>query len=176
MLRGPIGNKPPYPNGDGDLFGAGVGNGSFPRILQQLVAGSTSTAGRRGGQEGNGDQSGLPQGLAAMLDIIGAPGPERHLWNEEKQSNNNFGYVWRITHVLFALALSLYMVFMTASNGAQFSRWDNGRATELEVGFRLFWAFAMVQLVLQSTRYLLERGRDPVGAAGWMIMVAGAFP
>lgn len=173
LLRGPIGNNPPYPNGDSNLFGAGVGNGTFPRILRQLVEGSTPKDGRRGGQEGNRDQSGLPQGLAAMLDIIGAPGPER---SEEKQSNHKFGYIWRIMHGLFALALSVYIVFMTAFDGAQFSRLDNGRATELEVGFRFFWAFATAQLVLQSTRYFIERGQRPVGAAGWLSMVAGAFP
>lgn len=173
LLRGPANNTPPHPNDDGSPFGAGVDNDPFPRILQQLVGGSMAMDGGRGG---SGDQGGLPPGLAAMLGAVGNAGPEQGLGNGEKQPSNRSGYAWRITHALFALALGVYMVFMTAFNGARLSRRDNDGATETEVRVRFFWAFATAQLVLQSTRYFLERDRGPVRGEGWMSMVAGVFP
>lgn len=176
LLRGPTGYTPPHPNGDGSLFGAGVGNDPFPRILQQLVGGLMTPDGERPGQIGRGDQSGFPQGMATMLGTLGAASPEQGLGHEEKQRNDTFRYVWRITHALFALALGVYMVVMTAFNGAQFSRRDNGGAIRAEPGVQFFWAFATAQLVLQSTRYFLERDRGPARGEGWMSMLAGAFP
>lgn len=134
------------------------------------------TDGQRRGQEGSGDQTGLPHGLSAMLGAVGAAGPEQGLGYEEKQSNNKFGSVWRMTHALFALALGVYMVYMTAFNGSQFSRPDNDRATESGLRARFFWAFATTQLILQSTRYFLEPDRGHTRAEGRMSMVAGAFP
>lgn len=176
LLRGPTGNNPPHSNSDGSLLGAGVGNDSFPRILQHLVGSSMATDEGRREQRCSGDQSGLPQGLAAMLGAVGATGPEEGPSYEEKQSNNKFGYVWRITHALFALALGICMVSMTPFNGAQFSRWEDSEATRAELGVRFFWAFATAQLILQSTRYFLEGDQGPVRGEGWMGMVAGAFP
>ena len=165
-----------HPNGDGSLFGAGFGNDPFPRILQQLVGGSVAIDGERGWQEGGGEQSGLSQGLAAMLGAVGAAVPEPGLAHKEKQPSSRFGYVWRVTHALFALGLGVCIVFMTAFNGTQFSRRDDEGATGTEVGVQFFWAFATAQLVLQSTRYFLERDRGPMRGEGWMNMVAGAFP
>ena len=40
-------------------------------------------------------------------------------------------------------------------------------------GVNLFWAFATVELVLQSTRYFLERGKTGSGIGGWMGMASG---
>ena len=81
-----------------------------------------------------------------------------------------------MTDVLFALSLGVYMVYMTAFNGAQFSRPDDSKGTEPGVRARFFWAFATTQLILQSTRYFLERDRGPMRTEGWMSMAAEAFP
>lgn len=133
-------------------------------------------AGGRGGQGGIDDQGGLPSGLAAMLGAVGAAGPEQQIGLEGGQPSNRFGYVWTIVHAFSALALGIYMVFTTAFDGAQYSQRDDSGITRTEVGIRFFWAFATAQLVLQSTRYFLERDRGPARGDGWMNMVAGMFP
>lgn len=176
LLRGPTSNNAPYPDGDGSLFGAEVGHDPIPRILQQLVGGPMPIDERRRGQEGSEQQTGLSHSLADMLKAVGAIGSEQGVGYEEKQSNNKFGRVWRMTHVLFALALGVYMVHMTAFNGAQFPQPANGKVTEPGGRTRFFWAFATTQLILQSTRYFLERDRGPMKTEGWMSMIAGAFP
>lgn len=175
FLRSPAHNIPTHPVGDGSSFRVDAGNESFSSILQQLVGGSMAIDRGRGGQQGDGDQSALPPGLSAVLGAFGAVGPAKGLGDVKKQGNDRFGYVWRITHALCAVALGIYMVFVTAFNGAQFSRGDEGGPTGAKAGDRFFWAFATAQLGLQSTRYFLERDGGPLRGEGWISMMAGAF-
>lgn len=132
--------------------------------------------GEREGQGGIGDRGGLPPGLAAMLGAVGATRPEQEIGLGGEQPSNRSGYAWTIVHALSALALGIYMVFTTAFDGARFSQRDDSGVTGTEVGIRFFWAFATAQLVLQSTRYFLERDRGPARGGGWMNMVVGVFP
>ena len=171
----------PHPN-QGGPDGADAGNDPLPKILQRLLGASMTMEGGQGGQGGNGNQRGFPPGLDAMLGAAGAAGaagPEQggqRLGRDKTQSSNRSGYAWNIAHASFALALGVCMVSMTAFNGAQFLRRDEGTATKNEVGIRFFWAFATAQLVLQSTRYFLERDRTPVTDEGWMNIIAGILP
>lgn len=167
LLRGPVDRTPPLDDGSSQ-FGMNVANDLFPNVLQQLMGGSTVMEGGRG-QGGNRDQGGLPPGLAAML---GVDGPSQG----EKQPSNKSKYMWNIAHAFGALALGVYMVFITAFDGAQFSRWDDNRAVKAEAGVRFFWAFVTAQLVLQSSRYYLERDRGALSGEGWMNMIAGIVP
>lgn len=176
LLRGPPDHAPREPDSEEGLFGPGGSNDPMTRMLQQLMGESMTVGGGRGGQGGSRHQGGLPPSLASMLGGVEGVGPEQGFGLGEKAQNDRSGYAWRIAHALFALGLGVYMVFMTAFNGAEFSRREDGEAVRNGVGIRFFWAFATAQLVLQSTRYFLERGGAPPRNGGWLNMAAGIFP
>ncbi len=173
LLRSPANDASRQQDGEAGLFGSGGGNDPMTRMLQQLIGESMTAV---GGQEGIRDPGGLPPGLAAMLGGVEGVGPEQGLGLGEKPPSDRSGYAWRIAHALSALGLGVYMVFMTAFDGAEFSRRGDGKAVRNESGIQFFWAFATAQLVLQSTRYFLERSGAPPRNGGWLSMAAGILP
>lgn len=133
------------------------------RMLQQIM-GASGMPSREEGQEGDG---GLPSGLAAML---GGGAGVRPL---EQKSNEN-AYRWKILHALLALAMGIYITSMTAFNGQRFSQAGAGTGGVDEVGVRFFWTFATAELVLQSSRFFLERGQ--VSQEGFVGFLMGILP
>ena len=89
---------------------------------------------------------------------------------------SNEGYVWRIVHALFALLLALYIALSSTFNGSKLSRSTSLPDNEANSGVtpQLFWIFATAELVLQSTRYFVEKGRLP--ETGWLGMVGSVLP
>lgn len=93
-------------------------------------------------------------------------------------------YLWRIVHAIFSLVLAVYVAYSTSFTGSKLSRTQSqysnvdqpytddfytdhhrdptaGLSANQHVGQRLFWLFATVEIVLQSSRYFLEKGRLP---------------
>jgi len=149
------------PNAPGNAFLGGNGQqqqqqgpgaeGEEPmmQMLQQMMGGA-------GGGEG-----GLPPGLAAML------GGQQQ---DQQPAQDKYGYLWRIVHALFALALGVYITAATTFSGSHFSR---AESLDGEVGVRFFWVFATAELVLQSSRFFMEKGKAPqaglLGGLGAML-------
>ena len=141
------------------------------QMLQQMMGGMP-------GAQGEGPQDGLPPGLAAMLGAreggaAGMPGQQ----GQEDPGKSLEGYLWRIIHALFAFALGIYITALTTFNGAQFSKTDAtimDGAGDGEIGKRLFWIFATAEVVLQSSRYFLEKGTTT--QSGWLGMAAQVLP
>ena len=148
----------------------GMGEGGedpLSRILQQMMAGG-------GGPGGAGGIDGLPPGLAAMFG--GSAGAEA---TQAPSQTDKHGYVWKIVHAVFALALGIYITSMTAFSGSRLSRTTSGFVHgsgngAVDVGVRFFWVFATAELVLQSSRFFLERGRT--SRSGLLGTVAGFLP
>lgn len=156
------------------------------RMLQQLMGG-----GGGGGGEGGGLPPGLPPGMAAMLGGMMPPPPppsaaagggfaqSGQLADDNK---NNDGYLWKIVHAVFALGLGIYITAMTTFSGAKSS--SSGATTtttttttanvDVDEVRRFFWAFATAELVLQSTRFFLEKGRP--SQSGWLGVLMGVLP
>ncbi|KAI9718247.1 MAG: hypothetical protein M1812_004237 [Candelaria pacifica] len=110
-----------------------------------------------GGASGEG-QEGLPPALAAMMG--GNTGTEQAPQKQE----DRYGYLWRIVHALFALVLGVYIASVTSFSGSYVSR-SKASVSSVgeEVGVRFFWVFATAELVLQSSRFFVEKGRPPQG-------------
>lgn len=110
---------------------------------------------------------GLPPGLAALMGNGGLSQPE----------NSTQDRAWKILHAVFAFALAIYVtIFSPTLSLHQASRERRDSVTKPGEGINLFWAFATVELVLQSTRYFLERGRTSSGVGGIMGTISTFLP
>ncbi|KAL9586822.1 MAG: hypothetical protein Q9212_000640 [Teloschistes hypoglaucus] len=129
------------------------------RMLQHLIGGIP-------GAEGLEQHGGLPAGLIALLGGTGdgAGGPGAAGQGQRGKENTMNAYFWKIIHAIFACVLGVYIVTVTTFNGAHFSTYFNtfegeGLRGEGEAGGkRLFWVFATAEVVLQSSRFFLEKG------------------
>ncbi|KAI9775810.1 MAG: hypothetical protein M1839_000861 [Geoglossum umbratile] len=95
----------------------------------------------------------------------------------QQRSEDNSGFIWKILHAIFAFVLAVYIVIATSFVGTRASRLQG--APQLQVipgvkGVNFFWLFATVELVLQSTRFFLEKGRAPRDS--WMGKIASYLP
>ncbi|KAL8839777.1 MAG: hypothetical protein Q9170_001588 [Blastenia crenularia] len=133
-------------------------------MLQQMMGGIPGAQ--------RSDQTGLPPGLGALL---GGGGPSFAGLPAQEQRANTGGYLWKITHAMFAFLLGIYMTAVTTFSGAKFSRVQTSSdGVEEEVGKRLFWIFATAEVMLQGSRYLLENGKTT--QSGWMGMLIQVLP
>lgn len=151
------------------------------KMLQQLMGGG-----------GGKLPAGLPPGMAAMLGGMMPPsasagGGFAQSGELADDKNNDDGYLWKIVHAIFALGLGIYITAMTTFSGAKSSssssssgvtttttadvHIDEIRGEEVR---RFFWAFATAELLLQSTRFFLEKGR--VSRSGWVGVLIGVLP
>jgi len=113
-------------------------------LLQQMLG---DTAGGGAG----GDAPPLPPGLADLFsaaradDATTAPG-------------SGAAAAWRIVHAVFALALAAYVAVAGGFGGAR-----AGRDVQVEgqPPSRLFVVFATGEVLLQSARFFVEKGRLP---------------
>ena len=137
------------------------------KMLQQMMGGMPGG----GGPEGEGE-GGLPPGVAAMLGaggMAGIPG----MGSPQAQADKH-GYLWKIVHAVFALVLGIYVTARSHAFNGNVSRGGLSGAGH-EGGRNIFWAFATAELVLQSSRFFLEKGQSsPLG--GWMGIVANMLP
>ena len=143
------------------------------KMLSQLMGG----AGMPGAEGAEGGGEGLPPGLAALMGGMGGAG-SGGASQAQPRPGTTYDHVWKIVHAIVAFALGLYVLATsTAFAGPMVRIPENSSATEGEWarggGINLFWAFATVELTLQSTRYFLERGKTGSGMGGWMGMVSG---
>ncbi|KAL8758188.1 MAG: hypothetical protein Q9184_004007 [Pyrenodesmia sp. 2 TL-2023] len=133
------------------------------RMLQQIMGGMP------GAQES--DQGGIPPGLDALLGSGGGKFPGMPGQELDSGSTDRSAYLWKIVHAVFAFILGIYMTAVTTFNGAQFSRVPAvTKGTEGEVGTRLFWIFATTEVVLQGSRFALERGKTSQSGSMGMLM------
>ncbi|MCJ1476568.1 hypothetical protein MMC13_005234 [Lambiella insularis] len=147
----------PGQQGQGD-GGAGGGNEDpMMRILQQMMGGIS-------GGEGGAGGGGLPPELAAMLGGGGAGG--------QPQQEDKHGYLWSIIHGLFALSLGIYTLGTYQFDGSRISRTPLDSSQSSPAG--IFWIFTTVELILQSSRFFLEKGA--MGQRGMLAMVANFLP
>lgn len=120
------------------------------------------------------DQAGLPPGLAEMFAAgAGGPtgGPQAQLPPTVSSAT------WRIVHALTSLILAVYVTlssplsFTGSKEDREFSSITSSGA---DFGARLFFWFATVEVVLQSSRFFLERGQ--LGGSGWLGTLTKILP
>ncbi|KAF2808935.1 uncharacterized protein BDZ99DRAFT_533159 [Mytilinidion resinicola] len=125
-------------------------------MLQQMMGGA-----------GDGDPNspqippGMPPGLAQMLGGMGQ--------GEPAPPASSSAHLWRIVHALFSLGLALYITVTTSFTGSKLARtqrvgsdsWADDEGASAATLTHFFYAFATFEVVMQSSRYFLERGRLP---------------
>lgn len=88
-------------------------------------------------------------------------------------------YIWRLIHSLFALSLGLYILFTTPFTGTKLAReqsiYDASTNPAPGIGgINFFWIFVTSELVLQTSRFFMEKG--VVRHEGWLGMVVPFLP
>ncbi|KAI9666966.1 MAG: hypothetical protein M1831_001471 [Alyxoria varia] len=136
MLRAPE-------NGSDANQQEGTSEDPMMQMMQQML----SPGGNQ--QSGSGD---LPSGLAAMF---GGGAQEE---GAQGQSASSADYVWRIVHTILSLLLGLYAASVFAFTGSKLAR---DAYVDGQLAPRVFWIFATAELILQSTRYFVDKGRLP---------------
>ncbi|KAM0719725.1 hypothetical protein Q7P37_003858 [Cladosporium fusiforme] len=140
------------------------------KMMQQIM-------GMQGGQDPNnpnamGDE--IPQ-MAQMLNtMMGAGGMGG---GGQQQPANGSANLWRIVHTLSALIIAVYIALTTTFNGSKLARSEN--VFIQDAGYSLgkpFYIFATAELVLQTTRYFLEKGQLQGGGILATVANSGFVP
>ncbi|TVY31079.1 hypothetical protein LHYA1_G000114 [Lachnellula hyalina] len=145
----------PGMEGMGGMGGPG-GEDPMMKMMQQMMGG------------------GMPgEGADGMPSFPGMPS-----MSSPAQQADPYAYIWRIVHAVFALSLGLYIAFTTTFSGTKIERERSGLAfAESGVSaasVHFFWIFATAEVLLQSSRFMLEKGKTQ--QAGIVGMVMGFLP
>lgn len=137
------------------------------KMLQQLMGGIPGAE-----EQGRGGEGGLPPGLAAMM---GAGGMGKSgMGRAQTEQEDTYGYLWNIVHAVFALILGIYVTATSHAFNGDISRGGIAGA-EHEGAVNVFWLFATAELVLQSSRFFLEKGTGSQ-LGGWIGIVGNMLP
>jgi hypothetical protein len=144
----PMGNPfAGFPGMDGMGMGPGMGgppgaDDPMMKILQQMMGGAPVE-----GADGMPTFPGMPP--------MGMPG--------QAVAADPYAYLWRIVHAVFALALGFYVALTTTFTGTKLEREMsimNGGSNQISGGsIQFFYIFATMEVVLQTSRFFLEKGR-----------------
>ena len=137
------------------------------RMMQQMLGAGGMGGGGPGGDPMAGMDD-LPPFLKAMMN------GQQQTQQEEAQAGpkTNSAYLWRIVHAVFALSLAFYIALTTTFNGSALSRSFDGRGQMSVQGPKLFYVFATAELVLQTSRYYVEKGH--LTGTGWLATIANS--
>ena len=145
-------------------------------MLQQMMgAGAGGMPGMPGapGQPG-APPGGLPPGLANMFSAMQGGAAA------EPSPDQSSAWIWRLVHSIVSLGLAIYIVLRTPFTGSKLSRnnvlddeWAT-QSTPAENFAHFFYLFATFEVVLQSSRYFIEKGQ--LQGSGILSTVAGILP
>jgi len=174
----PSGTPPPGFNPNANPFAGFPGMGGMPG-MEGL------------GAAGPGDEDPMMKMLQQMMGGIGEgpggvpsfPGMPPMPGQPTTATGDPYAYIWRIVHAIFALSLGLYIAFTTTFNGTKIERERSGlpytpedaATSALSPGsIHFFYIFATAEILLQSSRFWMEKGRAQQG--GIISMVMGFLP
>ena len=103
------------------------------------------------------NNAGLPPGLA---NLFSAAQQDKHQTVPKSSSTA----IWRIVHALSSFLLAAYIVSTTSFTGSKLSRTTPSEVvagSNDHFASRLFLYFATVEVVLQSSRFFIEKGQLP---------------
>ena len=155
----------------------GAGGSQDDQMMQMMQQMMGSLGGGAGGNEsGAGGMPQIPPALQAMLG--GKPPGSAQQDQAAAVAEAGSSYLWKIVHAVFAFSLAVYIALNSTFNGTQISRVQSAAAPEgtTGVGPQLFIIFTSVELVLQSSRYFLERGQLQGGGMLATVANSGFIP
>ncbi|KXL43548.1 hypothetical protein M433DRAFT_5517 [Acidomyces richmondensis BFW] len=126
------------------------------KMMQQF----SNIIGGSGNAEDPNSQSQTQQDLPPLLKAM-LKGQAQTEKESAQAPTKGSAYVWRIVHAVFAFSLAIYIASTSSFNGTKLARsqTEYGTSSDAELGHRLFIIFTSVELVLQSSRYFIERGQ-----------------
>lgn len=135
------------------------GDDPMMQMLQQMMGGIPN--------DRENAQTDLPPDLAAMFG--------GSTTNSDDGLNHSNLYIWKIIHALSAFALGIYIIMTTSFDGTRFLDSKNaGAGRQPDMSPRLFWIFATAEVILQSSRFFLDRGKSE--KLGWLGILAKNLP
>ena len=134
----------------GGMPGGGPGDDPMMAMLQQMMGGA------------GGGMPGATNGMPPQFPGMATASPVEP-----------YAYVWRIVHAVFALGLGLYIAFATPFTGTRAEREASALGGSL-ASVHFFWIFATAEVVLQTSRFFVEKGRVQQGAI--LGMISGFLP
>ncbi|KAI1210611.1 uncharacterized protein F4807DRAFT_422021 [Annulohypoxylon truncatum] len=158
------------------------------KMLQQMMSGG----GMPGGGPGSANpfagtpMEGLMGGLGGLGGGNGMPNP---MQQAQQAATNKTANLWRILHAVFALGLGLYVALSTTFTGSLIERQNSTISSssgssdgdgqvytdDIErTRAYFFYVFTSVEAILLTSRYFLDKGREP--PKGWMWTVSGFLP
>ncbi|CAK3982062.1 54S ribosomal L24, mitochondrial [Lecanosticta acicola] len=133
------------------------------KMMQQMM-------GAMGGDpnDPNAKAPDVPPWMASMLSGGGQKS------EQPRAPTTGAAYLWRIVHAIFAFGLAFYICLTSTFNGSKLARSQSVYTEEAGYGLgpRLFLIFTSAELLLQSTRYFMEKGQ--LQGAGMFAMVANS--
>jgi hypothetical protein len=131
------------------------------QMLQQMMSGAGGIPGMggMGGTPGQPGQPGdLPPGLANMFSAMSGGAAE-------PSPDQSSAWLWRLVHSIFSFVLAVYIVLQTPFSGSKALRASPGdedwtlESSPSETFQHFFYMFATFEVVLQSSRFFIERGQ-----------------
>lgn len=134
------------------------------RMMQQMV-------GLMGGDPN--DPNAKPPELPPMLKTMLAGGNAMNAEAEAPPATGS-AYLWRLVHAIFAFILAGYIALTSTFNGSKLARSQTVYTEEAGYGLgpRLFLIFCTAELLLQSSRYFIEKGQ--LQGSGMLASVANS--
>lgn len=153
-----------------DPFGIGPGFGGpgndaaddsgdpMMRMMQQMLAGGGGAGGgfpQMGDpNDPNNPMNDLPPFMKNLMSA------QQETQAQDAKPRSNSANLWRIIHAVFAVLLAGYIALAGTFNGSKLSRAESvDPEFNASTGPKLFYLFATVELVLQTSRYFLEKGQ-----------------
>jgi hypothetical protein len=100
----------------------------------------------------------------------------------EPSVDQSSAWIWRLVHALFSLGLAIYIVFQSPFTGSKLARssstpgdedWTSD-SSSAETFKHFFYLFATTEVVLQSSRYFIEKGQ--LQGTGILSTIGGFLP
>lgn len=156
----------------GQQDGAGAGEGDpMMAMMQQLT-------GMMGGNPQNPNDPNQPPQIPPMMQAMMGMGGGGQA--AQKAPVTGSAYLWRIAHAVFAVSLAVYISLTSAVafNGSKFARAQSGYASDAASGYghRLFTLFITAELLLQGTRFFVEKGQLQGGGMLATVANSGFVP
>jgi len=141
------------------------------QMMQQLMGGMDPN-------DPNAMGGDLPQ-MAQMLSTMMGGGGGMGGPGQQQAPSTGSAYLWRIVHAISALAIAIYIAFTTTFSGSKLAR-TTGDMFVQDAGYGLgakpFYIFGTAELVLQTSRYFMEKGQLQGGGILATIANSGFVP
>ena len=151
--------------------GSGGEEDPMAKIMQQLMGGMDPNDPNA---MAGGDLPQMAQMLSTMMGAGGMGGGP----GQQQQPKNGSAYLWRIVHAISALTIAIYIALTTTFSGSKLGRTGDMFVQDSNYGHgaKPFYIFGTAELVLQTSRYFMEKGQLQGGGILATIANSGFVP